>query len=143
MIGPGTGIAAFRSFLSERDATGSTGKNWLFFGEEHFVSDFLYQTEIQDWFQTGVLNKVTLAFSKDQPAQIYVQDKMRIHGEEIYAWVKSGAYLYICGEKEPMSVAVENEFLSIFQQYGQLSFDDAKNYFNQLKVEGRYSKEVY
>ena len=143
MIGPGTGIAAFRSFLSERDATGSTGKNWLFFGEEHFVSDFLYQTEIQDWFQTGVLNKVTLAFSKDQPAQINVQDKMRMHGEEIYAWVKSGAYLYICGEKEPMSVAVENEFIAIFQQYGQLSFDDAKNYFNQLKVEGRYSKEVY
>lgn len=143
MIGPGTGIAAFRSFLSERDATGATGKNWLFFGEEHFVSDFLYQTEIQDWFQTGVLNKVTLAFSKDQPEQIFVQDKMKMHSKEIYDWIKSGAYIYVCGEKAPMSIEVENEFLSIFQQYGKFSLEEAKNYFNQLKEEGRYAKEVY
>ena len=143
MIGPGTGIAAFRSFLSERDATGATGKNWLFFGEEHFVSDFLYQTEIQDWFQTGVLNNVTLAFSKDQPEQIFVQDKMKMHSKEIYDWIKSGAYIYVCGEKAPMSIEVENEFLSIFQQCGKFSLEEAKNYFNQLKEEGRYAKEVY
>ena len=143
MIGPGTGIAAFRSFLSERDATGATGKNWLFFGEEHFVSDFLYQTEIQDWFQTGVLNKVTLAFSKDQSKQIFVQDKMKMHSKEIYDWIKSGAYIYVCGEKAPMSIEVENEFLSIFQQCGKFSLEEAKNYFNQLKEEGRYAKEVY
>jgi len=143
MIGPGTGIAAFRSFLSERDATGASGKNWLFFGEEHFVSDFLYQTEIQDWFQKGVLNKVTLAFSKDQPEQIFAQDKIKIHGMEIYAWIKSGAYVYVCGEKAPMGVAVENELVSIFQQYGQLSLEDAKKYFNQMKDEGRYAKELY
>ncbi|MEO8173755.1 MAG: flavodoxin domain-containing protein, partial [Sediminibacterium sp.] len=143
MIGPGTGIAAFRSFLSERDATGAIGKNWLFFGEEHFVSDFLYQTEIQDWHQTGVLNKVSLAFSKDQANEIFVHDRLREKGDEIFDWIRSGAYVYVCGQKAPMSVEVENELLSILEVHGEFTKENAKKYFEQMKQEGRYSKDVY
>jgi len=143
MIGPGTGIAAFRSFISERDATGATGKNWLFFGEDHFVSDFLYQTEIQDWHQTGVLNKVSLAFSKDQPEEVFVHDKMKEKGDEIFDWIRSGAYVYVCGQKAPMSVHVENELLSILEVHGELTKENAQKYFEQMKQEGRYLKDVY
>ena len=143
MIGPGTGIAAFRSFLSERDATGANGKNWLFFGEDHFVSDFLYQTEIQDWFQTGVLNKVSLAFSKDKGEEKFVQDKIKAEGKELFAWIHSGAYVYVCGQKAPMSVEVERELLEVFETHGGLTAEDAKKYFDHLKEEGRYSKDVY
>lgn len=143
MIGPGTGIAAFRSFISERDATGAKGKNWLFFGEEHFVSDFLYQTEIQDWHQTGVLNKVSLAFSKDQAEEIFVHNRMKEKGDEIFDWIRSGAYIYVCGQKAPMSVNVENELLSILEVHGELTKENAKKYFEQMKNEGRYSKDVY
>ncbi|MDB5211878.1 MAG: NADPH--hemoprotein reductase, partial [Sediminibacterium sp.] len=143
MIGPGTGIAAFRSFTSERDATGAKGKNWLFFGEDHFVSDFLYQTEIQDWHQTGVLNKVSLAFSKDQNEEIFVHDRIKEKGDEIFDWIRSGAYVYVCGQKEPMSVNVENELLSILELHGELTKENAKKYFEQMKQEGRYSKDVY
>ena len=143
MIGPGTGIAAFRSFLSERDATGAKGKNWLFFGEDHFASDFLYQTEIQDWYQTGVLNKVSLAFSKDAATENFVHHKMKAQGDELFDWIRSGAYIYVCGQKAPMSVNVENELLSIIEQHGELTTDNAKKYFNQMKEDGRYSKDVY
>jgi len=143
MIGPGTGIAAFRSFLSERDATGATGKNWLFFGEEHFVSDFLYQTEVQDWLHTGVLHNVSLAFSKDRDEEIFVWDKLREQGAELFAWLQAGAYIYVCGQKDPMSVEVEKELLSIFEIHGGLNSDEAKKYFERLKDEGKYSKDVY
>jgi sulfite reductase (NADPH) flavoprotein alpha-component len=143
MIGPGTGIAAFRSFISERDATGAKGKNWLFFGEDHFVSDFLYQTEIQDWHQTGVLNKVSLAFSKDHTEEFFVHDKMREQGGEIFDWIRSGAYVYVCGQKAPMSVNVEAELLLILEKYGEWTPANAKKYFEQMKEEGRYSKDVY
>ena len=139
MIGPGTGIAAFRSFLSERDVTGTTGKSWLFFGEEHFASDFLYQTEIQNWFETGVLSKVNLAFSNDQPEKIFVHDKILEQGQELYDWIQSGAYLFVCGEKAPMSVEVENVLLNIFEQYGGLSKEGAQTYFDKLKEEDRKS----
>ncbi len=143
MIAKSTGIAAFRSFLSERDATGATGKNWLFFEEEKFTTDFLYQTELQDWYQTGVLNGISLAFSKDGAEPLYVQDKLRAHGKEVYAWMVSGGYVYVCGEKDPMSVEVEKELLSIIETHGGLAADKAKAYFEQLKEEGRYSKDVY
>ncbi|MEI9934923.1 MAG: hypothetical protein WDM71_08750 [Ferruginibacter sp.] len=91
MVGPGTGIAAFRSFLAERDATGASGRNWLFFGEQHFASDFLYQTEIQNWHETGVLTNVNVAFSRDQKEKIYVQHKMLEHGAELFDWINKGA----------------------------------------------------
>jgi sulfite reductase (NADPH) flavoprotein alpha-component len=143
MIGPGTGIAAFRSFLSDRDATGATGKNWLFFGEDHFVSDFLYQTEIQNWFSTGVLNKLSVAFSKDRPGNIHVHHKLLEHGKEIFNWIHSGASVYVCGQKAPMSIDVENALLNIIERYSGLSAKETADYFEKLKEESRYSKDVY
>jgi len=143
MIGPGTGIAAFRSFLSERDATGASGRNWLFFGEDHFASDFLYQTEIQNWFQTGLLTNVNVAFLHGQPGKFFVQDKIQQYGKEFFEWVQSGAYVYVCGEKEPMSIEVENMLLNVIEQHGNKTKEEAIAYFKQLKEEGRYAKDVY
>ena len=143
MVGPGTGMAAFRSFLAERDATGATGKNWLFFGEQHFASDFLYQIEIQNWFETGVLTKVNLAFSRDQHFKIYVQHKMLQHAAELYEWLNSGASFFICGKKDPMSADVENTLLEIIQQQGNKTSEEAKKYLELMEEEGRYEKDVY
>ncbi|MGG9972335.1 diflavin oxidoreductase [Ferruginibacter sp. SUN002] len=143
MVGPGTGIAAFRSFLAERDATGATGRNWLFFGEQHFASDFLYQTEMQNWNETGVLTKINVAFSRDQKEKIYVQHRMLEHGESLYEWIIGGASFYICGKKDPMSVDVENALLHIIEQYGKKTIEEAKAYLEQMKEEGRYEKDVY
>jgi sulfite reductase (NADPH) flavoprotein alpha-component len=143
MVGPGTGIAAFRSFLAERDATGATGRNWLFFGEQHFTSDFLYQTEIQNWFETGVLNKINLAFSRDQQEKIYVQHKMQEHGAELYDWLNGGASFFVCGKKHPMSIDVENTLLQIIEQHGNKTNEEAKKYLEHLEEEGRYEKDVY
>jgi sulfite reductase (NADPH) flavoprotein alpha-component len=143
MVGPGTGIAAFRSFLAERDATGASGRNWLFFGEQHFASDFLYQTEIQNWFETGVLNKINLAFSRDQQEKIYVQHKMQEHGAELYEWLNGGASFFVCGKKHPMSIDVENTLLQIIEQHGNKTAEEAKKYLEHLEEEGRYEKDVY
>ncbi len=143
MIAKSTGIAAFRSFLAERDATGATGSNWLFFGEENFTTDFLYQTELQDWYQTGVLNGISLAFSKHQPQSFQVQDKLRAHGKDVYAWISRGAHIYVCGEKSPMSEEAETVLQEIIMQYGNLSEQEANTYFDTMKEEGRYSKDVY
>jgi sulfite reductase (NADPH) flavoprotein alpha-component len=143
MVGPGTGIAAFRSFLAERDATGATGRNWLFFGEQYFASDFLYQVEIQNWFETGVLNKVNLAFSRDQKEKIYVQHKMLERGAELYDWLNSGASFFVCGKKHPMSNDVENTLLQIIEKYGNKTNEEAKKYLEHLEEERRYEKDVY
>ncbi len=143
MIGPGTGIAPFRSFIAERDATGASGKNWLFFGEQHFVTDFLYQAELQNWQQTGVLTKIDTAFSRDQAEKIYVQHKMLKHGSEFFEWLEAGSYVYVCGAKEPMSVDVEQTILQIIQQFGERSKEDAQQYLDDLKEEGRYVLDVY
>jgi len=143
MIGPGTGIAPYRSFLAERDALGATGKNWLFFGEQHFASDFLYQTELQNWYETGVLTKINLAFSRDQPEKIYVQHRMWEHGQELYNWIQSGAHIYLCGKKDPMSIDVEHTLVEIIEKYGEKTTEEAKEYFLQMQSEGRYSEDVY
>ena len=143
MIGPGTGIAPFRSFVAERDAIGAAGKNWLFFGEQHFASDFFYQTEIQNWSETSVLTKVNTAFSRDQPGKIYVQHKMLQHGNEFFEWLQAGSYIYVCGSKEPMSVDVEQTILQIIEQFGERSKEDAIKYLDELKEDGRYITDVY
>jgi sulfite reductase (NADPH) flavoprotein alpha-component len=143
MIGPGTGIAPFRSFIAERDAAGASGRNWLFFGDQHFTTDFLYQTEIQNWIQTGVLTKVNVAFSRDQKSKIYVQHKMLENAKAFYEWLQNGAYVYICGAKEPMSVDVEYAILQIIERFGSKSSAQAVEYMNQLKEEGRFLKDVY
>ena len=143
MIGPGTGIAPFRAFLAERDSTGAPGKNWLFFGDQHFTTDFLYQSEIQDWARTGVLTRINTAFSRDQEKKVYVQHKMQKHATELFHWLESGAHVYICGAKEPMSVDVEDTLLSIIRQEGNRSPAQAESFLNELRDTGRYIKDVY
>lgn len=143
MIGPGTGIAPFRSFLWERDSNGASGKNWLFFGEQHFVSDFLYQTEFQNWVQTDLLTKIDTAFSRDQSEKIYVQHKIRKNGAEFFEWLQAGSYVYLCGAKEPMSFDVEQTIIEVIETFGERSKEEAKKYLENLKEEGRYVTDVY
>lgn len=143
MIGPGTGIAPFRSFIAERDAVGAAGRNWLFFGDQRFTSDFLYQTEIQNWADTGVLTRVNLAFSRDQRSKLYVQHKMLEQAAELWNWIEGGSYIYICGAKAPMSADVENTLLQIIERYGGKSVAEAQAYLDKLREEGRYLLDVY
>jgi sulfite reductase (NADPH) flavoprotein alpha-component len=141
MIGPGTGIAPFRSFMAERDATGATGKNWLLFAETDFTTDFYYQAEWQTLFNTGVLTKVSLSFSNNKPSTI--QQKILQQSAELFAWIEGGAFVYLCGEKDPMSKEVEAALLAVIAQEGNMEADAAKQYFETLKTTGRYMKDVY
>lgn len=143
LIGPGTGIAPFRSFLAERDATGAEGKNWLFFGEQHFTLDFYYQTEIQEWLSTGVLSKLNTAFSRDQERKIYVQDRIKENAKEFNSWLENGAYIYICGQREPMSIDVENAILDVIATERNISTEQAKKILEELDNQGRFLKDVY
>jgi len=143
MIGPGTGIAPFRSFLYERNAIGANGRNWLFFGDQHFVTDFLYQTEIQQWAETGLLTNVSLAFSRDQKEKIYIQDRIIDNGAEFYKWLEEGAYIYICGSKYPMSFDVENAILEVIKIHGCRSESESVEYLEILKSNDRFFKDVY
>jgi sulfite reductase (NADPH) flavoprotein alpha-component len=143
MVGPGTGIAPFRSFLAQRDANGDNGRNWLFFGDQHFVTDFLYQTEFQNWVDTGLLTNMNVAFSRDQEEKLYVQHKMLQHGQELYDWIAGGATFYVCGTRHPMSEDVENTLVRIVELFGKKSTEDAAGFIDQLKEEGRYLKDVY
>ncbi|MBS1602005.1 MAG: flavodoxin domain-containing protein [Bacteroidetes bacterium] len=143
MIGPGTGIAPFRSFLAHRDSQGASGRNWLFFGDQHFTTDFLYQTDLQNWMQTGVLTRLNTAFSRDQKEKVYVQHKMRREAAELYRWLEDGAYVYVCGTKEPMSVDVEAALLEIIKEEGKKTQSQAEAWLDELKEAGRYVKDVY
>jgi sulfite reductase (NADPH) flavoprotein alpha-component len=143
MIGPGTGVAPFRSFLAHRDAAGDTGRNWFFFGENNFTTDFLYQSEIQQYKQTGVLTQASLAFEKAFPGAATVPEKLLQQANEVYDWLNNGASVYISGDKEPMSKEVEDALLTIIAQQGGLPEAGAKDYLDNLKKEGRYEKDVY
>jgi sulfite reductase alpha subunit-like flavoprotein len=143
MVGPGTGIAPFRGFLSERAARGASGKNWLFFGTQHFATDFLYQTEIQEFVEQGILNNISLAFSRDQKEKIYVQNRIKESGEELFAWLEAGAYFYVCGEKANMAKDVEQELLNAIATYGKLDEEQSHEYLLNLKEQGRYLRDVY
>ena len=140
MIGPGTGIAPFRAFLSERESADASGRNWLFYGDQHFTSDFLYQTELQQWMESGVLNALDVAFSRDQPEKIYVQDKIRQRAGEFFQWLDNGAILYVCGAKR-MSEDVEKTIMDLIRKSG--TREDAAAYLDELKSTGRYLKDVY
>jgi sulfite reductase (NADPH) flavoprotein alpha-component len=140
MIGPGTGIAPFRAFLSERESAGARGRNWLFYGDQHFTSDFLYQTELQQWMENGVLSALDVAFSRDQAEKIYVQDKIRQRAGEFFQWLENGATLYVCGAKR-MSEDVEKTILELVKKSGKL--ENAESYLSELKSTGRYLKDVY
>uniref|UniRef100_A0A486XTR9 Sulfite reductase [NADPH] flavoprotein alpha-component n=1 Tax=Rheinheimera sp. BAL341 TaxID=1708203 RepID=A0A486XTR9_9GAMM len=143
MIGPGTGIAPFRAFLQERDARAASGKNWLFFGNPHFTQDFLYQLELQNYLKRGVITKLSVAFSRDQAEKVYVQDKLRAQGREVWQWLQDGAHLYICGDANRMAKDVQQALIDIVQQYGAKTAEQAQTYIEELRLAKRYQKDVY
>lgn len=143
MVGPGTGVAPFRSFVEHRAALGSTGKNWLFFGDQRYTYDFLYQLEWQDFLKDGYLTKLDLAFYRDQPEKVYVQDKMLEKGAELYAWLEEGAHFYVCGDASRMAADVHEALISIVQNFGAKSREDAEAYVEELKKSKRYQRDVY
>ncbi|MEM7440775.1 MAG: assimilatory sulfite reductase (NADPH) flavoprotein subunit [Pseudomonadota bacterium] len=143
MIGPGTGIAPFRAFLQDRDAAEADGKNWLFFGNPHFTQDFLYQVELQDWLKSGLLSKLSVAFSRDQKEKIYVQHRIREAGAEFWAWLESGAHIYVCGDQERMAKDVHAALIDVVQSHGGKSADEAEAYVEALRDAKRYQRDVY
>lgn len=143
MVGPGTGIAPFRAFIQQRDADGASGKNWLFFGNPHFTQDFLYQVEWQKYVKSGLLTKIDLAFSRDQAKKIYVQDRLREQGAEVYAWLEQGAHFYVCGDANRMAKDVQEALLDILVQHGGKSREAAEEYLNELRRAKRYQRDVY
>jgi sulfite reductase (NADPH) flavoprotein alpha-component len=143
MVGPGTGIAPFRAFLQERDIEGASGRNWLFFGERNFTTDFFYQTEIQQYHATGMLHNVNLAFSRDSDHKVYVQHRMAEQGKELFNWLENGACFYVSGSKLPMSHEVEETLFNIVREHGNKTETEARAYLDHLKKEGRYQKDVY
>ena len=143
MIGPGTGIAPFRAFLQERQATGASGKNWLFFGDQHQEQDFIYQDELTGWQESGLLTRLDLAFSRDQEDKIYVQNRMMEQGAELFAWLQQGAYFYVCGDASRMAKDVDHTLYDIVAQFGDMSSERAADYIDQLKKEKRYLRDVY
>lgn len=143
MIGPGTGVAPFRGFLQERAETGASGRNWLFFGNPHFRTDFLYQVEWQKALKDGTLHKLDLAFSRDQSEKVYVQHSLRRRGKELYDWIANGAHLYVCGDATRMAADVDAALRDIVIEHGGRSDEDARDFLNQLAAERRYARDVY
>jgi len=143
MVGPGTGIAPFRSFMQERDASEASGKNWLFFGEQTFSEDFLYQTEWQTHLKSGLLNKLDLAFSRDQAEKIYVQDRLKENAAEVYQWLEDGAHFYVCGDANRMAKDVQLALIDIISEQGNKSPAEAEQYLTELRKAKRYQRDVY
>ncbi len=143
MIGPGTGIAPFRAFMQQRDAEGASGKNWLFFGNPHFTEDFLYQVEWQRYVKDGLLNRIDLAWSRDQAHKIYVQDKLREQGAEVWRWINDGAHIYVCGDANRMAKDVEQALLEVIAEYGAMDAETADEFLSELRIERRYQRDVY
>lgn len=143
MVGPGTGIAPFRAFLEERKATGAKGRNWLFFGNPHQATDFLYGPELEAFRKEGVLSRMDLAWSRDQKQKIYVQDLMLKEGAEMWKWLEEGAAFYVCGDASRMAKDVDAALHTIAREHGKLSEEDAAAYIAQLKKDKRYLRDVY
>ncbi|KAE9657837.1 reductase [Pseudomonas sp. PB105] len=143
MIGPGTGVAPFRAFLQERRAMGHQGRNWLFFGEQYAASDFYYQDELQGMQRDGLLTHLSLAFSRDQAQKIYVQDRIREQGAELWRWLQDGARLYICGDASHMAKDVDQALRQVAHTHGGLGVEDAVEYWRQLSEQKRYLRDVY
>ncbi|SFI15066.1 MULTISPECIES: bifunctional nitrate reductase/sulfite reductase flavoprotein subunit alpha [unclassified Pseudomonas] len=143
MIGPGTGIAPFRGFLQERRALGHQGRNWLFFGEQHAASDFYYQDELQGMQRDGLLTHLSLAFSRDQAQKVYVQDRIRDQGAELWRWLQDGARLYVCGDASHMAKDVDQALRLVAQTHGGLGVEGAVEYWRQMSEQKRYLRDVY
>lgn len=143
MIGPGTGIAPFRSFIQERDNRDAEGKNWLFFGDRTFTQDFLYQVEWQKYLKSGLLNRLDVAFSRDQAEKVYVQHRILENAEQVWQWIQEGAYIYVCGDATRMAKDVHEALIHVAEQQGKLSRDDAEEFINELRKAKRYQRDVY
>ncbi|MCF6314618.1 MAG: flavodoxin domain-containing protein [Verrucomicrobiales bacterium] len=143
MVGPGTGIAPFIAFLQERQATQASGKNWLFFGNPHSSTDFLYQEQLEDFQKEGILNQLSTAFSRDQEEKIYVQNRIVEEAPEIFQWLEQGAHFYVCGDASRMAKDVDYALYLAIQTQGNMSGDEASAYLNRLKKEKRYCRDVY
>ncbi|EOX1682825.1 NADPH-dependent assimilatory sulfite reductase flavoprotein subunit [Yersinia enterocolitica] len=143
MIGPGTGIAPFRAFMQQREADGATGKNWLLFGNPHFTEDFLYQVEWQRYVKDGLLTRIDLAWSRDQADKIYVQDKLREQGAELWNWIQQGAHIYVCGDANRMAKDVEQVLLDVVALHGAMDAEQADEYLSELRLARRYQRDVY
>ncbi|MCH1929256.1 assimilatory sulfite reductase (NADPH) flavoprotein subunit [Shewanella sp. A25] len=143
MIGPGTGVAPFRAFMQERVAQGIKGNSWLFFGNPHFEQDFLYQTEWQQYLKNGDLSRIDVAFSRDQDHKIYVQHRLKEQGQALWQWLQNGAHLYICGDAERMAKDVHQALLEVAVEFGGMTLEAAEEYFETLRSDKRYQKDVY
>ena len=143
MIGAGTGIAPFRAFVEERVELGAAGRNWLLFGNPHFTTDFLYQAEWQQHLKKGSLSRLDVAFSRDQAAKIYVQDRLLEASRDVFGWLENGAQLYVCGDKTRLGGAVQTALTQVVQKEAGLSADDAAAYVKNLRKQRRYLEDVY
>ena len=143
MIGPGTGVAPFRAFMQEREARDAGGDNWMFFGDQTFTQDFLYQTEWQNYLKSGLLTRMDVAFSRDQAEKIYVQDRLKEQAAEVFSWLERGAHLYICGDANRMAKDVHQTLNEIIQEHGKLTAEQAEDYLKSLRSNKRYQKDVY
>lgn len=143
MVGPGTGVAPFRGFMQEHVSKARSGRTWLFFGEQHRATDYLYQEDWENWQKQGSLARLDLAFSRDQKEKVYVQDKMRESAEDLWSWIEGGAYFYVCGDAKHMAKDVEVTLMDIFQKHGNMDEEAAKAFLKALKKEKRYQKDVY
>ncbi|WP_445478223.1 assimilatory sulfite reductase (NADPH) flavoprotein subunit [Lysinibacillus irui] len=143
MIGAGTGVAPYRAFLEEREELGIEGKAWLIFGDQHFVTDFLYQTDWQRWLASGTLSQMHVAFSRDTEKKVYVQHKLQEHAASFYEWLEQGAVIYVCGDKKSMAADVDTTIHQIIEQQGQKTPEEAKSFVNELKQQKRYQRDVY
>ncbi len=143
MVGPGTGIAPFRAFLEERQATGASGDNWLFFGEQRRSLDFLYEQQLESMHKDGVLTHLDTAFSRDQAKKVYVQDRMQERAAELYAWLERGAFFYVCGDATRMAKDVELALLDAIARGSNGTLDHAAEYLGRMKKDKRYQRDVY
>lgn len=143
MIGPGTGVAPFRGFLRERRAAGHDGNNWLLFGEQHEATDFYYQDEWRGLLADGTLTRLDTAFSRDTNRKVYVQDRIRQHGQVIWQWLERGAHVYICGDKSRMAPGVEAALCSVAADHGRMGAEEAQQWLRQLSAQRRYARDVY
>jgi sulfite reductase (NADPH) flavoprotein alpha-component len=143
MVGPGTGIAPFRAFLQHRHATQARGASWLFFGDQHEATDFLFRAEIAAWQEAGTLSRLSLAWSRDQAKKVYVQDRMREHAADLWRWLQDGAHFYVCGDALRMAKDVDAALRDIAREQGGMNADGARDWIVALARQGRYQRDVY
>lgn len=143
MVGPGTGIAPFRSFIQERGFSKGHGESWLFFGDQHATSDFLYKDELDKYQKDGILTKLNTAFSRDTEEKVYVQQKMIENSKELFAWLEDGAYFYVCGDKGYMAKDVHKTLIDIIEKEGEMDRDAAEEYLTEMQKQKRYQRDVY